>query len=300
MLVFHIKLQKLAYNMTDKRKAESGLDEGDLTCEEPLIYLKEKKKGRQQTEPSLKQAKSLYHSNKKIRLSRSQIEAFLSCPTCFWKSHRKGIKPVPTPAFSLNSAVDTLVKQEFDIYRKTKETPDIFKENNLPYLKAYDHEKLDVWVNVFKGISYFNEKQNVEWYGGIDDLVMNERTGQLHMVDTKATSKNGQILTLDNVYNNGEQYKRQLEIYGWLFKKNGFDVSHIGFLMYYNGIKSNQTMGLNMSFERTLIEVALDFSWIEQVTNDMVQLLKQDECPSLNINKCNYCTFVKNNINLHL
>ena len=31
--------------MTDKRKAESGLDEGDLTCEEPLIYLKEKKKG---------------------------------------------------------------------------------------------------------------------------------------------------------------------------------------------------------------------------------------------------------------
>lgn len=118
---------------------------GELTRDEPLVYLKEKKKGRQQTEPSLKQAKSLYHSGKKIRLSRSQIEAFLSCPTCFWKSHRKGIKPVPSPAFSLNSAVDALVKNEFDLYRKKKETPDIFKENNLPHFKAYDHEKLDDW-----------------------------------------------------------------------------------------------------------------------------------------------------------
>lgn len=288
--------------MTDKRKADSGLDESELTHEDHLIYLKERKRGRQQTEPSLKQVKSRYkpNSGKKTRLSRSQIEAFISCPTCFWKSHKKGIKAVPSPGFSLNSAVDALVKKEFDIYRKTKETPEIFVENSLSYLKAYDHELMDTWVNVFKGISYYNEKQNIEWYGGVDDVLLNEITGQLHMVDTKATSKNGQIMSLDNVYNDGEQYKRQLEIYGWLFKKNGFDVSHIGYLMYYNGIKSKERMGLNLSFERTLIEVALDFSWIDNVTNEMFELLQREECPSLNINRCNVCTFIKNHMNLHL
>jgi len=288
--------------MTDKRKADSGLDESELTHGDNLIYLKEKKRGRQQTEPSLKQVKSRYkpNSGKKTRLSRSQIEAFIACQTCFWKSHKKGIKAVPSPGFSLNSAVDALVKKEFDIYRKTKETPEIFVENSLSYLKAYDHELMDTWVNVFKGISYFNEKQNIEWYGGVDDVLLNENTGQLHMVDTKATSKNGQIMSLDNVYNDGEQYKRQLEIYGWLFKKNGFDVSHIGYLMYYNGIKSKERMGLNLSFERTLIEVALDFSWIDNVTNEMFELLQREECPSLNINRCNVCTFIKNHMNLHL
>ena len=137
MLVFHIKLQKLAYNMTDKRKAESGLDEGDLIVRS--LYLLEREKKREATNRAFSQASKepVSFFNKKIRLSHNKLKP--SCHAQPVYKNRKGIKPVPTPAFSLNSAVDTLVKQEFDIYRKTKETPDIFKENNLPYLKAYDY-----------------------------------------------------------------------------------------------------------------------------------------------------------------
>ena len=173
-------------------------------------------------------------------------------------------------------------------------------EYNLPHLKAFKHEKMNDWVNCFKGITYFNEKQGIEWYGGVDDVLLDQRTGQLHMVDTKATSKKGKIVTLDDVFNDGKQYKRQLEIYGWLFLKNGFPVSHVGYLMYYNGIKSKERMGLTLSFERTLIEVALDFSWIDQVTDDIYELLQTDSCPSLNINKCNKCTNAYMHIKSHL
>ena len=56
-------------------------------------------------------------SKEPFRLSRSKIELFIDCPRCFYLDRRLGTGRPPGFPFSLNSAVDTLLKKEFDIHR---------------------------------------------------------------------------------------------------------------------------------------------------------------------------------------
>ena len=57
---------------------------------------------------------------------------------------------------------------------------------------------------------------------------------ELHIVDYKATSKDDEV-NLDAEWQDG--YKRQMEIYRWLFINNGFKVSDTGYFVYANGKK---------------------------------------------------------------
>ena len=50
-----------------------------------------------------------------FRLSRSRIENFLNCPRCFYLDRKLGVDQPPGYPFSLNAAVDTLLKKEFDL-----------------------------------------------------------------------------------------------------------------------------------------------------------------------------------------
>ena len=57
-------------------------------------------------------------SGKPFALSRSKVELYKDCPRCFYLDRRLGIaRPAGFP-FNLNSAVDALLKTEFDRYRK--------------------------------------------------------------------------------------------------------------------------------------------------------------------------------------
>ena len=63
--------------------------------------------------------KNLYESNGLVpfKLSRSKIDLFLDCPRCFYLDRKLGVGRPPGFPFSLNSAVDHLLKKEFDIHR---------------------------------------------------------------------------------------------------------------------------------------------------------------------------------------
>ena len=57
-------------------------------------------------------------------VSRSKIDLFMECPRCFYLDQRLGIKRPPGFPLSLNSSVDPLLKNEFDIHRaKAKALP---------------------------------------------------------------------------------------------------------------------------------------------------------------------------------
>ena len=64
-------------------------------------------------------AAKLYHpdSPTPFALSRSKVELFMDCPRCFYLDRRLGIARPPGFPFNLNSAVDALLKREFDRYR---------------------------------------------------------------------------------------------------------------------------------------------------------------------------------------
>lgn len=53
-------------------------------------------------------------------LSRSKLELFMQCPRCFYIDRRLGTNRPPGFPFALNSAVDKLLKKEFDIHRAAK------------------------------------------------------------------------------------------------------------------------------------------------------------------------------------
>jgi hypothetical protein len=67
--------------------------------------------------------------------------------------------------------------------------------------------------------------------GGVDDMWVSPE-GESIVVDYKATAKYTQV-TLDADWQIG--YRRQMEIYQWLFRKNGYKVSDTSYFVYCNG-----------------------------------------------------------------
>ena len=174
-----------------------------------------------------KKTKGLYNpaSKEPFKLSRSKIEYFVECPKCFYFDRKLGVgRPNGFP-FNLNIAVDTLLKQEFDIYRERALQHPIIKNYKVDALPE-PHEKLNDWRNTLKGIQFLHEPTNFLVYGAIDDLWKNSK-GEYIIVDYKATSKEDEV-SLDADWQIG--YKRQMEMYQWLFRKNGFNRSGLFFV----------------------------------------------------------------------
>ncbi|MGH8248319.1 MAG: PD-(D/E)XK nuclease family protein, partial [Gammaproteobacteria bacterium] len=75
-------------------------------------------------------------SAKPFRLSRSKVELFVACPRCFYLDRRLGVAPPSGPPFNLNSAVDELLKREFDTYRKLSQPHPLMERSGvdaIPY-----------------------------------------------------------------------------------------------------------------------------------------------------------------------
>ncbi|MDO8590810.1 MAG: hypothetical protein Q7R65_02415, partial [bacterium] len=56
-----------------------------------------------------------------FKLSRSKLGLFSDCPRCFYLDNRLGLPRPKGYPFNLNTAVDTLLKKEFDLYRASNQ-----------------------------------------------------------------------------------------------------------------------------------------------------------------------------------
>ena len=111
-----------------------------------------------------------------IKLSRSTVEKYHSCPRCCVLDKKYKIKP-PSLPFTLNIAVDNLCKNEFDHYRKIQEPHPLFIEHKIDAI-PFKHKDIDVWRSNFKGIRYKSIEQNYDFGGAIDD-VWQKKNGEL-------------------------------------------------------------------------------------------------------------------------
>src|SRR3972149_2451024 len=84
------------------------------------------------------------HTQGPFRLSRSKLELFMSCPRCFYLDRRLGVGRPPGFPFSLNSAVDTLLKKEFDTHRVTGTAHPLMQAYGIDAV-PYNHTKIDEW-----------------------------------------------------------------------------------------------------------------------------------------------------------
>ena len=155
-----------------------------------------------------KRGKNVYDPESKtpFRLSRSKIDLFVECPRCFYADRRLGVGRPPGFPFSLNSAVDTLLKKEFDIHRAGKTAHPLMEAYGLDAV-PFDDERMDEWRDALRrGITYHHKPTNFIVTGGVDDVWVNPK-GELIIVDYKATSKEGEV-SLDAEWQDG--YKRQM------------------------------------------------------------------------------------------
>ncbi|MCY3804618.1 MAG: PD-(D/E)XK nuclease family protein [Candidatus Saccharibacteria bacterium] len=231
-----------------------------------------------------------------LKLSRSRIELFLECPRCFWLQIRHDLKRPFGPSFLLNQAVDELFKKEFDIYRQKQEPHPLMKKAKLKAI-PFKHEKLTDWQDTFKGIQYLVEKHNILIFGGLDDVWINDAE-ELMVVDYKSTAKNEAVTELYAEGSYHDAYRRQIEIYQWLLKKNDFKVSPIAYFVYANGQKQKPKFNNRLEFAVEVIAYEGQTEWIDGVIDDIKVCLDSD-IPSV-ITKsdnsdqlqCSHCRYV--------
>ncbi len=228
-------------------------------------------------------------SKEPFKLSRSKLEQFINCPCCFYMDRRLGVGQPPGYPFSLNSAVDALLKNEFDHYRKEHKPHPLMTQYKLDAI-PYDHKDIDIWRNALTaGIGFYHQATNLIISGGIDDVWINP-AGELIIVDYKSTSKDGHITSLDQDWQAG--YKRQMEIYQWLFRRNNFKVSPTGYFVYCNGDASKERFDGHLVFDITLVPHVGDDSWVEQQIIDAKKCLMSETLPESNTD-CDYCRYRK-------
>lgn len=221
------------------------------------------------------------------RLSRSKIDLFIECPRCFYLDNKLGTARPRGPAFTLNVAVDALFKKEFDTYRKEGKPHPLMEQYGIKAI-PFAHKDLDTWRENFKGIEYTDPETGFVVSGAVDDVWQGE-DGALIVVDYKATAKDGTIETLaDSSWE--EQYKRQMGVYQWLLRKNGFDVSDTGYFVYANGDSDRPGFNNTLFFETTLVPCEGDTSWIEPTLTKIQDCLQKDEIPPVG-ESCEFCPY---------
>lgn len=225
-------------------------------------------------------------SSELFRLSRSKIDLFINCCRCFYLDRKLGVAQPPGYPFSLNSAVDKLLKKEFDIHRVKKTRHPLMETYGIDAI-PFAHEKLEEWRDSLRrGITAPVDGTNVIITGGVDDLWCNPQ-GEIIIVDYKATSKEEEV-TLDADWQIG--YKRQMEIYQWLFRRNGFKVFSTGYFVYANGNTDKEAFDGKLEFEIKIIPYIGDDSWVEKTILEAIEWLKGDQLPPPG-EDCDFCRY---------
>ena len=219
-----------------------------------------------------KRSRNLFlpYSDKEYRLSRSKIELYIECPRCFYLDRRLGVGRPPTPPFNLNIAVDLLLKREFDLHRENQTPHPIMVKNDIDAV-PFQHSEIEVWRENFRGAQVHFDKE-----------------GKLIIVDYKATSREGKIsFTSSSWY---DSYKRQIEIYQWLFRGMGFQVNNRGYLLFCNGNRMKSEFGGRLDFDMEIFPYDGSDKWVNDTLIDIYSTLSDHKPPKAS-SECDYCAY---------
>ncbi len=233
-----------------------------------------------------------------FKVSRSKIELFTQCPRCFWLDTRLKITRPNSPPFNINKAIDELYKKEFDRHREAGTPHPIMTDNQIKAVPM-QHENLETWRYNFTGVVAIHEPTNLHVFGAIDDLWMGE-DGQAIVVDYKATSKNKEV----DINSDWQQsYKRQLEVYQWLLRQNGLDVSDTGYFVYTNARIDLDGFNDRLEFRTKLIPYTGSDTWVEPTLVKMKECMEGD-MPAVGQaamgGECDFCLYAKKRTELTL
>lgn len=187
------------------------------------------------------------------KLSRSKLELLIDCPKCFWLYAGHNIaRPFGAP-YTINNAIDFLLKKEFDEHRKNGTAHYLIEREGIDAV-PFMHDDIDKWRHNFTGIQYEDKDNDFLVFGAVDDIWVDSK-GNLIVVDYKASgAPEGELYA---------SYKRQMEIYQWLLRKNGFKVLDRGYFVYCRVNKDKGFGEGKLDFDIKVQPYSGDDKWID-------------------------------------
>jgi len=230
-------------------------------------------------------------STEPFKISRSKIDLFMECPRCFYLDARLAVKRPSGPSFTLNNAVDQLLKREFDVHRTAGSHHPLLQKYKVDAI-PFNDPRMEEWRDALRrGIQYHHKPTNLIIRGGIDDI-WTTPSGELIVVDYKATSKKEGPTGPDDLY---DSYKRQIEVYQWLFRQNGFKVSDTGYFVYVNGRADAKAFDGKLEFDVNLIAYTGSDVWVAKAITDLHKTLTGEKIPEIGTSfgggPCDFCTY---------
>ena len=219
------------------------------------------------------------------QLSRSKIDLFIECPRCFWLDVACGIPRPSGPPFTLNNAVDTLMKAEFDRYRAAGEPHPLFATVGLDAV-PFRHAELDRWRHNSTGVRWLDAPTGWTLFGAVDDL-WQARSGELMVADYKATARS-EMPTTRTLY---DSYRRQMDVYQFLVRRQSLPVSNRGWFVYTNGDSRAGQFGDRLSFTTALVPYDGDDAWVLEAFRHAVATVALADAPAAK-EDCDYCSYV--------
>ena len=216
------------------------------------------------------------------KISRSKIDLFTECPRCFWLDLKERIKRPDFPPYTINNAVDYLLKQQFDTYREAGKPHPIMEKHGLQAV-PFRHPDLEKWRHNFTGVQYDDPETGFFVFGAVDDVWVTPEK-HLLVVDYKATGA--------NQYRIYDSYARQMEIYQWLLRRNGFTVSPTGYFVFAKVNKGQGFENQTLPFDLFLESYTGDDGWVSQALSRARETLEFEEAPEAGA-ECKYCNYVK-------
>jgi len=205
----------------------------------------------------------------------SALNLMLECPRCFWLSKHNVWKRPEGIMMSLPSGMDKILKIHFDKFRdKGVLPPELCNHEHCEDMKLFnDAELLKEWRSNFKGIRWEDEQGNV-FFGAVDNILVKGK--KLIVLDYKTR---GYALKEDTA----DLYQKQLDIYNFLLRKNGYETEDYSFLLFY--VPKEVTTTGEVIFDTTLVKRKVSIKNAEILFTNALELLNGD-CPQ---NGCNWC-----------
>jgi hypothetical protein len=225
-------------------------------------------------------------SRQRRQLSRSKIDLYVECPRCFFLDVAQGVARPSGPPFTLNNAVDSLLKAEFDRYREAGEPHPLMEAAGLDAV-PFAHPELDRWRHNFTGVRWLDDETGWTLFGAIDDL-WQASGGELIVADYKATARRD-APSAEKLY---PSYQRQMDVYQFLVRRQGFEVSDRGWFVYANGNAAAGEFGNSLHFSTAMIPYDGDDEWVLPAFRSAVELAEARVAPAPG-EDCPYCGYVQ-------
>ncbi len=216
-------------------------------------------------------------------LSRTKLELFLDCERCFYFDRRLSVPRIDEYAYTLNLAVDALLKKEFDSYRNVCEPHPLMLQRGIDAVPLF-HPSLADWREASKGIRILHEESGFIVHGAVDDI-WKERNGDIAVVDYKCASR----LPQDG-NSVRPSYRRQIEVYQWILRKMGYRVSSNAYFVFAVPDRSRHAFQDTLHFSSSIVRLSGNDSWVEDAVVAARKCLELPKPPAPSA-RCPWCAF---------